>query len=154
MSPLQLERDDHGCLTLIAPDGQRHDNVTVVRCFPLSAPDEGIALVDPHGHQVGWLPRLSDVPAETQALLQEALARRDFIPEIDRLLSVDSFACPCCWKVITDRGETAFTLKGEEDIRRIGQQSLLITDHRGIHFLIRNRFSLDRHSSRLLERFL
>ncbi|HUM72963.1 MAG TPA: DUF1854 domain-containing protein, partial [Nitrosomonas europaea] len=51
-------------------------------------------------------------------------------------------------------GETCFILKGEEDIRRLSLTTLLITDSYGIHFLIRDRSMLDRHSNKLLDRFL
>ncbi|MBY0574462.1 MAG: DUF1854 domain-containing protein, partial [Undibacterium sp.] len=56
--------------------------------------------------------------------------------------------------VNTDRGDTAFVLKGDEDIRRIGETSLLIADSHGIHFLIRDMFTIDRHSRKILDRFL
>ena len=45
-------------------------------------------------------------------------------------------------------------LKGEEDIRRLGRAALLIASGHGIQFLVRDMGALDRHSRRLLERFL
>jgi hypothetical protein len=45
-------------------------------------------------------------------------------------------------------------LKGDEDIRRIGSTSLLITDNHGIQFLIRDMFSVDKLSRKILDRFL
>ena len=68
--------------------------------------------------------------------------------------SVSSFATPCTWYVDTDRGETQFVLKGEEDIRRIGATSLLIADNHGIHFLIRDMFNIDKTTRKILDRFL
>jgi hypothetical protein len=56
--------------------------------------------------------------------------------------------------VHTDRGETRFVLKGEEDIRRLEGHALLITDANGANYRVRDRLALDRHSRRLLERFL
>ena len=60
---------------------------------------------------------------------------------------------PTVWKVETDRGETAFTAR-EEDIRRLNAQTLLIADNHGIFYLIRDLMSLDKHSRKLLDRFL
>ncbi len=54
----------------------------------------------------------------------------------------------------TDRGLTRFVLKGEEDIRRVGRSMLLIADSQGLQFVVRDFGALDRHSKRLLERFL
>ena len=45
-------------------------------------------------------------------------------------------------------------LKGEEDIRRLSQTRLLIADSHGIQFLVRDIGTLDRHSRKLLDRFL
>ena len=42
----------------------------------------------------------------------------------------------------------------EEDIRRIGREGLLVLDSHGVQFLIRDLAQLDRHSRRLLDRFL
>ena len=47
-----------------------------------------------------------------------------------------------------------FVLKGEEDIRRIGAASLLIADSHGIQFLIRDMFTIDKHTRKILDRFL
>ena len=54
----------------------------------------------------------------------------------------------------TDRGPAQFVLKGEEDIRRLGRDVLLVLDSHGVQFLIRQPQSLDRHSRKLLDRFL
>ncbi|MDE2366977.1 MAG: DUF1854 domain-containing protein, partial [Betaproteobacteria bacterium] len=45
-------------------------------------------------------------------------------------------------------------LKGEEDIRRLISPALLIADSHGIQFLVRDRFALDHHSRKILDRFL
>ena len=45
-------------------------------------------------------------------------------------------------------------LKGEEDIRRIGHATLLISDSHGIQFLVRDMQALDTASRKLLDRFL
>lgn len=76
------------------------------------------------------------------------------MPEIRRIVSVSTFATPSSWQVETDRGNATFVLRGEEDIRRLAGHTLLITDMHGIFFLIRDALALDRHSRKLLDRFL
>ena len=44
----QLQRDASGRLVLIDAAGERHEGVVPVRAFPISAPEDGIALVDAH----------------------------------------------------------------------------------------------------------
>jgi len=58
------------------------------------------------------------------------------------------------WTVETERGDTVFTLKAEEDIRRLKNGALLIGSGEGVQYGIADITSLDRTSRRLLERFL
>ena len=128
--------------------------VTPVRAFPVAAPHNGIALLSPEGHELAWIDRWDDLPEPLRQLVEEALAKREFMPEIRRIIAVSSFATPSTWRFDTDRGEFSFILRGEEDIRRLKQEVLLISDSHGIHFLIRNPAALDAHSRKLLDRFL
>lgn len=150
----QLQRDTFGRLTLIDHDGERHENIVPVRAFPIASPEQGIALVDLHGHELAWIERLDDLPGEIRILVEAELASREFMPEIKRIVSVSSYATPSTWQITTNRGDTTLLLKGEEDIRRLTHPALLIADSHGIHFLIRDRTGLDAHSRKLLERFL
>ena len=150
----QLHRDTFGRLTLIDSEGTAHAGVTTVRAFPISSPEDGIAIVNPYGHELAWIDRVDDLPAELRALVEGELASREFMPIISRIVDVSGHATPNTWKVVTNHGDTQFVLKGEEDIRRLGIQGLLIADSHGIHFLIRDRYALDAHSRKILDRFL
>ncbi|MDN5752459.1 MAG: DUF1854 domain-containing protein [Nitrosospira sp.] len=152
--PYLLSRNAFGRLVFTGTDGEARQGVVPVRAFPITAPDQGIALIDAQGHELVWIDRLNDLPDELRLLVEADLASREFIPEIKRIHEVSGFAAPCTWRVETDRGRTAFILKGEEDIRRLTPPALLIADSHGIHFLIRDRAALDHHSRRILDRFL
>ena len=148
-----LQRNAFGQLVL-SRDGRDHTGVTVVRAFPIGAPDDGLSLVSPDGHELAWIHHLSELPAEMRALIEAELAGREFMPTIRRICSVSSFATPSTWEVDTDRGPTRFVLKGEDDIRRMAAPVLLISDSHGIHYLIRDPGLLDKASRKLLDRFL
>lgn len=150
----QLSRNCFGTLTLTTPEGQIHEGVAPVRAFPIQAPDDGISMVSLDGQEIAWIDHLSDLPEAIEKLVAEELAGHEFMPEICTIAKVSSFATPCTWTVETDRGATHFVLRGEEDIRRIGQNTLLIADNHGIHFLIRDMHTLDKHSRKILDRFL
>jgi hypothetical protein len=155
MKQFHLTRNSFGKLVFSSPDdGQVHEGVVPVRAFPIAAPASGIALVNADGGELAWIDRLEDVPAGMRALLEEELANREFLPEIRRIHHVSTFAVPSTWRVDTDRGATTFVLRGEEDIRRIGDSTLLIADSHGVQFLIRDMQSLDKASRKLLDRFL
>ena len=149
-----LGRDAFGRLVLTDAQGERHVGVTPVRAFPLSAPGEGISLVGGEGRELVWIDRVETLPAPIRALLEEELAVRDFAPTLLKLHRVSSFGVPSTWTVSTDRGETSFVLKAEEDIRRLEGGALLIASAHGVQFRIPDAKALDRASRKLLERFL
>ncbi len=153
MSNFKLSRNAFGKLVFASTEGVR-EGVVPVRSFPIAAPDRGIALVDVDGHELAWIDRLDDLPASARALLEEELANREFLPEIRRIRHVSTFAVPTTWEVDTDRGIASFVLKGEEDIRRIAHDTLLIADSHGVQFLIRDARALDKASRKILDRFL
>jgi len=149
-----LHRDSFGLLVYTGTDGAEHTGVVPVRAFPISAPTDGIALINAEGHELLWIDQLATLPAELSALINEELANRELIPEIRSVRSVSSFATPSIWRIDTDRGETEIVLRSEDDIRRLASPALLIADAHGLHFLIRDRYALDAHSRKLLDRFL
>jgi hypothetical protein len=151
----QLVRTPFGELVWTGPQGQQVIGVMPVRAFPIQAPQDGIALVDPEGHEVAWFPQLDAIPQPARGLMEEELARREFMPVVQRIVAVSGFSTPCTWTVDTDRGRTEFVLRGDEDIRRIGSaHALLIADAHGINYLVPDQFALDAYSKRVLDRFL
>lgn len=151
---LQLNRNAFGLLVLTTFAGEVLEGVVPVRAFPIQSPEDCIALVALDGHEVAWIERLAALAQPAQNLIREELATREFMPEILRIDSVSSFSTPCTWQVQTDRGDTRFVLRGDEDIRRVGTTILLVTDSHGIQFLIRDRANLNKESQKILDRFL
>ncbi|MDO9277591.1 MAG: DUF1854 domain-containing protein [Polaromonas sp.] len=150
----ELDCDAAGHWFYVSSQGLRHENVIAVRSFPVAAPDEGVALLDAEGHELLWIEVLDDLPAAVLANVERALTQREFMPRILKLRSVSSLIAPCTWDIETDRGDTSLLLKGEEDIRRLSATVLLVTDSHGVQFLIRDLAQMDRHSRKLLDRFL
>ena len=150
----QLRRDAYGKLVLTLADGSELAGVVPVRAFPITAPDSGIAVISTDGRELLWLDRLEDASEDMAALLREELQSREFMPRILAIREVSSFATPSTWQVETDRGATSFTLKSEDDIRRLSGGALLISDNNGIQYLIRDRSALDSASLRILGRFM
>jgi hypothetical protein len=153
-TPFQLRRNSFGKLVITLETGEEYVGITPVRAFPIQAPTRGISLVRDGGKEVAWIDDLATMPEDIRTLVSDEIGGREFIPEIINIKDVSSFATPCTWYVTTDRGDTEFVLKLDEDIRRIGEASLLVADSHGINFLVRDMFKIDKHSRKILDRFL
>ena len=154
MKNFTLSKNVFGQLCLQAKSGEFYEQVLPVKAFPISLPEQCIAIVDRDGHELVWLDDLNQVSADNQRMIKEELANREFMPVLTKITEVSSFATPSTWNVETSRGTTQFVLRGEEDIRRISKDMYLISDNHGVQYLIENIQLLDKHSRRLLDRFL
>ena len=154
LEPFALEQDAMGQWVLQLQDGTVHERVVLVRAFPIASPREGIAIMSREGREILWIDQLDAVPEPQRASVELALQGREFLPEILCLTSVSSFATPSVWRVKTSRGDTELVLKGEEDIRRLTANTLIVSDAHGVQYLIRHLAGMDRHSRKLLDRFL
>ena len=151
--PHQLERDALGRLVFVDANGIRHTSVYPVRAFPITAPGAGIGIMNTSGKELCWYPDVTAIPQSQWKLIEEELAAREFMPVIEKITRVSTFATPSIWDIETDRGPTRIRLKGEEDIRRIAGNTLLIADSNGLQFLIKDSMQLDKVSKKLLDRF-
>ena len=135
-------------------DGCEHVDVTPVRGFPISEPEYGVSICDGEGRELLWIERLLDLPAGPRETLQAELARREFLPVLQRIVRVSTNAEPCEWDVETDRGRTSFVLRTDEDVRRLDDRRAMVTDANGVSYLIPDLGALDGASRRYLERYL
>lgn len=148
-----LERDALGRLVFIDAAGSSHIGVYPVRAFPITEPGAGISIMDQSGKELCWFDGIAAIPKDELTLIEEELAAREFMPVIKKITKVSTFATPSIWDLETDRGLTRIRLKGEEDIRRIAGNTLLIADSNGLQFLIKDSTKLDKLSKKLLDRF-
>lgn len=155
LTGMRLTRNAHGRLVLTLGSGQVFESVVPVRAFPLAAPEEGLSLVGSDGKEALWVDRMADLPADARALIEEDLEVREFVPTIQSIRKVSSFSTPSTWDLETDRGSAQMVLKAEEDIRKLaGRTRLLISGSDGVQYRIPDTTQLDKHSRKLLERFL
>ena len=149
-----LSKDTFGNIRLELESGESYDQVKVIRAFPISHPDNGFSITDQDGHELVWFESLSELNDVNQAIVQSSLEQIEFIPVIQAITGLNSYALPSIWDIQTDRGLTKLKLKTEQDIRRVSSEALLITDANGIQYLIKNRRILDKFSKKVLDRFM
>jgi hypothetical protein len=151
---LKFDRDDWGRLVVVLENGKRYVGVEPVRCFPLSDPSNSIALLDADGREIVTLPSLDALNLEAQKVVENELAMREFVPVIKRVVSTTNPNPPCRWSVETDRGSTSFQLESEDDIRKLGSDSVLIVDSNGIRYSIPQIKQLDAATQRIVHRLV
>ncbi len=149
----RLERDTLGRLVFKDLNGKMYTGVYPVRAFPITAPAAGLSIMDQSGKELWWYASIAAIPESELALIEEEMTAREFMPVIEKIIQVSTFATPSIWDIETDKGPTRIRLKGEEDIRRIAGNTLLIADSNGLQFLIKDSTALDKNSKKLLDRF-
>ncbi len=158
MSPpadFSLEHDAFGRLVLTMPDGQRHVGVHPVRGFPhfRSAPRAGGVQRRWPGAGVDRRTRSTFAGGAHHAGNRTSISG-NFCPS-----SSGFIACRCKptrangkWKPIAGRQSSCSKAKTTCDGWK--GTGALVTDAHGIRYLIANSETLDRHSRRVLERYL
>lgn len=144
----------------IAPNGQQlllscstsqATPVRALRMFPLTDPEQWIAIVDRNGLEVLCLEDPGQLPEQSQAALLFALQASEFVPRIQRIVHVSGNSVPCSWDVLTDRGEHHFVVEEEKDVRALPGRRILVIDGHGIRYQIDDLTKLDSYSRRVIE---
>ena len=145
-----LERHAHGRLVFVAADGARHDDVDVLRAFPVSAAQGPVAIIGADGGELAWIDALASVAAPLRTILEQELAEREFLPVIERIEAIADSE-PAEWTVTTDRGPHRFKVAHADDVVRQPDGAVFITDTDGMRYLVPRFDALDAESRRLLD---
>ncbi len=154
MQSWSLSHDAWGRLVLTDGAGKRHEGVEPLRAFPLSEPARWVAILDANGHELAFVENLHSLSAETRSMLEAELARREFVPNIARVVQIRGETPTCRWTVETDRGRVEFVVAEDDHVRRMGGGRVLVIDSRGMRYLIPDITRLDAASQRALEPFV
>jgi hypothetical protein len=154
LDSISLQYDSFGRLVLTDSSGRRHVGVEPIRAFPLSDSQHWISICNVEGVEVLWIEDLAGMPPAERKILEEEFRRREFMPVIQRIVSVSSNTDPSQWDIETDHGRTEFLLKSEDDVRRVGPRGAILVDSAGMRYLVPDTHRLDSASRRVLERYL
>src|SRR3954452_16485606 len=89
-----LSYDAWGRLVLTDAEGRRHVGVEPVRAFPISDPDRWVSLCDAEGSEVACVAALAGLAPNVRRILEEELARREFVPIVRKIVRVSGDAVP------------------------------------------------------------
>jgi ATP-binding cassette subfamily B protein len=149
---LELTLDENGQLWAIA-NGATPIAVFARRAFPLSAPDSYVSLVDEQHFERACFVTQGDLNERARQVLQRALERAEFLPQIRQIQTIVQEATLSRWQVDTDRGPRQFIVDQEDHVRPLEDGRHLISDSHGMRYLVPVPSALDPTSRKLLGRF-
>ncbi len=137
------------------------ERVLPIRSFPITDPDEFIAIREPDskdkgkGDEIGMIRRLSDFDKAAQELLGEELQRRYFTPQLSKIYSVKDKFGYSYWEVQTSAGKISFVMNNpSSNIRTLEDGRVFIHDIDGNCFEITEPEKLDKASFRHIEIYM
>ena len=128
--------------------------VQVVYCFPWSHARRYVSLRDDKGKELALLDDLDAVEQPARQLLEDELARRNFIPTVTAITRIDNQGELSFWEVRTTAGLRHFFTSKNDAIRKLTTQKLLVIDVGKDLYLIENHQQMDEKSCELLWRYL
>ncbi|HEX3866425.1 MAG TPA: DUF1854 domain-containing protein, partial [Gemmatimonadaceae bacterium] len=149
---LELSLDEHARLWAQLKSGEKIA-VSARRAFPLTNPDAYVSLVDQANQERACFSSLAALPEAQRGLLERALAKSDFLPEVRHIRTIIQEGTSSRWQVDTDRGVTEFVVEQEDHVRPLDDGRHLISDAHGMRYLVPEPSALDAASRKLLSRF-
>lgn len=137
------------------PFWQDMGRVMFHKAFPFERPEEYISVQDEEGREYGIIRKLSDFDCKGREIIEGALKRKYFCPEIKKIHSLKEQFGYSLWRVDTDIGETEIVLKDTfGSILRVSETYLIITDVSGNRYSITDVSALDKKSYKKIELYL
>lgn len=149
---LRLERGRNG--RLMARRGSAPVPVSVVRCFPWSAPDRFLSLRDDADEEVALVRDAAELDGASRRALEAALADAGFVFQVEAVGAVREEIEIRVFRVRTRQGPRAFQTLRDEWPRELPDGSLLFRDVGGDLYRVPPAEALDPRSRKQLFAFL
>ena len=155
---LRFERMASGGLSLEV-EGQVYEHLRVYRSFPLSLPEEYIAIrigdSELEQQEIGQIRRISDLRPEGRALILEELRKRYFVHTVEKIVSMREDMGYFYWTVETDKGPLEFPVPiSTRYVSRVGPRGRQIRDADGNRYAIPDLDAMDAHSRSVFDRYI
>lgn len=157
LDPARVHFAKHGIAlkAMLAGEAAAHENVFVLRLFPLSHPDRYWSIRDEDDKELGVICDPALFEPEQRELLEESLKRRYLLSAINRILEIRERFETLDWLAETERGLHWFTTRQLRDnILQPSANRYIITDVEGNRFDIPDVSRLPPASQALLFRHL
>ena len=137
-SALRIRRNNRALLT-VETGGDRFDDVSVRRAFPLEVADAFVGLFDSGGEEIGLLESLDGLEEESRTALEDQLALTYFLPVITTVSGVGEEYGVVRADVETTRGPRQIEIRNiRSNIRVLSRRRALIEDAEGNRYELRD----------------
>jgi hypothetical protein len=140
---VDLRLDESGSLEG-AVAGAEHRGVHVRELFPYSRPGRYIEVRDEERNLLGFIRDLDDLQTRVAQAIRTSLRLNHFVPLVQQIRSISGRHHMFTWKVLTDRGEAEFHIRGRrQNMEEIGGDEYMVTDTEGNRYRIPSITQLD-----------
>jgi hypothetical protein len=129
--------------------------VRLVRAFPLSQPDEYIAVLNRKNDEIGTLLSLAGLDPESHQIAMEELAQRYLVHQVQKVYSLRCEGETLYWDVETQRGRRECVVKADrETLIPLDARRLLLIDVDGNRFELADVTRLDGYNQEVINQVL
>lgn len=126
--------------------------VRVKRAFPLTAPQDVVAIEDSEGRFLGIIMHYGQMDSDSIQVLEARLEQEYFLPEILKIYEIKDQLSLLTWRVETNRGFREFEVRNRRaDIRWFSDTHVVIQDADGNKYEIPDLSRLDAASRQKVE---
>ena len=135
--------------------GKEYQRVLFFRCFPFSAPGEYISVrtEEDNNKEIGIIVTIHDFDKQTKTIVEEQLALRYFIPQIQTIYEIKEQHGYSYWHVNTNKGECRFTVD-QNGVSKLSENHLLVSDVDGNRFELCDVTSLSAKELRMVDLYM
>ena len=140
---LSIRRTDEGLLMFKEKD-QEEKLVSLVRCFPWSAPDRYLSLRDEDGQEVYLIETIDQLSPDNRMAILDSLKEEGFLFEVELVRSVVKEFELRTWIVETKQGVRKFQTSLTEWPMQLSGDRLLVKDVDGDLYLIEDLSNVEK----------
>ena len=140
---------ENNLVNLTCQNGDVFTKLEPRRLFPVSRLSEYITLLDTEGKEVAVIRKLSDLDADSRAVISASLNDYYLVPAILRIISVSEKNGTLHWSVETDRGFKSFDIRNRNhDIKVYSDGRVRVRDADDNRYIIDDYRALDAQSKK------
>lgn len=130
-------------------------SVTISRAFPFSKPREYLGFQDGSGADIGVMPTVDGLDAQSLSVIDEEMHRRYFTPTVRKVTLVEEIQGTVTWEVETDRGDRRFIVRNIRDNSyALGPGRVMLTDSEGNRYFFPDIHTLGRRAYEVLSKVM